>query len=570
MKKAEPKIFERSRIQSSGVRVRKIFGDALVILIFLLFSLFLMFHTFSYNPTTHSMQIATTVWSDFAAHIPLIRSFSLGANLNRFLTGHMPEYPLYPGEPIRYHFLFYMLVGTIEKLGLPLDWALNIPSALGFTLLLWAIWSLAFKLFNDRRIATLSVIFFLFNGSLAFLKFFTRHPLSFNTPVDIIGVRSYPAFGPWDGGVVSAFWNLNIYTNQRHLAVALAIGILFMLWSVHHASTAWKRSLPVAVIWGFIIGTLPFFHQPMLLTIAIILTSYFIVFPNLRIPLITTGAISLVFIIPQLLLLPQAATSGISWYPGYLIHDDLGIMQFIWYWFANLGLHAILIPIGFLFIPAKAKRALIPLFFVFIAGNLFKFSIEVAANHKFFNFSLILGSMISAYVIIFLIRRIKPFIGRIGVLVGLVGLLTLSGVIDFFVIANDTKGAVADYPRDPRVRWIAEHTPPDAVFLNSSFIYHPASLAGKSIFLGWPYFTWSAGYTGNRFDEMKQMYEAKDPSVFCPMLQENNITFVTIENTKNDANLPVIDVPYFLDTYSPAYLSADRSYAIFTTNELCK
>lgn len=536
-----------------------------------------MFHTFSFDSTTHTIQIATTAWSDFAAHIPLIRSFSLGANLNRLLTGHMPEYPLYPGEPIRYHFLFYVLVGLLEKIGLPLDWALNIPSAFGLTLLLWAIWSLALKLFNDRRVAALSVIFFLFNGSLAFLKFFTLHPLSLNTPLDIIGVRSYPAFGPWDGGAVSAFWNLNIYTNQRHLAAALAIGVFFMLWCLHQETRQWRRSLPMAIIWGSIIGTLPFFHQPMLLVIAIILVSYFIVLPKLRIPLVAIGLVSLMVIIPQLQLLPPAATSGISWYPGYLIHDELGVMRFLWYWFANLGFHAILIPIGFLLIPSRAKRALLPLFLVFIAGNLFKFSVEVAANHKFFNFVLILGNMISAYILVSLSHYLHSprFHSLIRIFAYsficlLILFLTLSGIIDFFVIANDTKGAVADYPRDLRVQWIVENTPPDAIFLNSNYIYHPASLAGRSIFLGWPYFAWSAGYAGNRSDIIKQIYEAKNPSVFCPILRENDITFMTVENTRNDANLPIIDISYFLKNFSPGYLSADHSYAIFATDELCK
>src|SRR5574340_918749 len=87
------------------------------------FSVWLMFHTFSYQ--SGSMLIAIKAWSDFASHIPLIRSFSLGNNFP-------PEYPIFPGEPIRYHFLFYLLVGLLEKAGLRIDWALNLPSALSF------------------------------------------------------------------------------------------------------------------------------------------------------------------------------------------------------------------------------------------------------------------------------------------------------------------------------------------------------------------------------------------------------------------------------------------------------
>src|SRR5688572_8586263 len=84
------------------------------ITIALLFSFFLMFHTFSYDTRTHTMSMASKVWSDFGAHIPLIRSFSYGANWDRLLTGQPIESPLFPGEPIRYHFGFYALVGALE------------------------------------------------------------------------------------------------------------------------------------------------------------------------------------------------------------------------------------------------------------------------------------------------------------------------------------------------------------------------------------------------------------------------------------------------------------------------
>ena len=109
----------------------------------LLFSFFLMVRTFSYDAKTNSMLIATKAWSDFGSHIPLIRSFSMGDNYSRLFNGQAPEYPLFPGEPIRYHFLFYALVGLLEKTGIRIDWALNIPSALGFFFLMVMIWVLA-------------------------------------------------------------------------------------------------------------------------------------------------------------------------------------------------------------------------------------------------------------------------------------------------------------------------------------------------------------------------------------------------------------------------------------------
>ncbi|MBI4065545.1 hypothetical protein HY409_04240, partial [Candidatus Gottesmanbacteria bacterium] len=394
-----------------------------------------MFHTFGYDGKNHNILIASKLWSDFGAHIPLIRSFSLGDNFDLLLKGR-PQYPIYPGEPIRYHFLFYAFVGLLERFGVRLDWALNIPSSLGFFFLLFFTFQIAKKLFADNRIAVLSVIFFLFNGSLSFLRFFELHPLSKHTLSDIISASAFPAFAPWGPGDITAFWNLNIYTNQRHLAAGFSIALFFIftILQISFARPSFARpglaklKLRWAIVWGIIIGVLPYFHTPTLVILAVLYGTYFILFPKARGFLLLSGFIGSLLAIPQLITFPQGPTS-ISWYPGYLIHDHLNIQRFIIYWWQNLGLHAILIPIGFFLIPTRAKKILVPIFVLFLGANLFKFSIEVAGSHKFFNFVLILGNMISAFVIISLIGRIRPFIGSIGsicLLVVLVVFLTLS------------------------------------------------------------------------------------------------------------------------------------------------
>ena len=61
-------------------------SSGLVLFALFLFSFWLMFHTFSYDPKTSSMMIATKAWSDFGSHIPLIRSFSMGDNFDRLAT----------------------------------------------------------------------------------------------------------------------------------------------------------------------------------------------------------------------------------------------------------------------------------------------------------------------------------------------------------------------------------------------------------------------------------------------------------------------------------------------------
>lgn len=550
-----------------GDFLKRFWIEGLVVIFSLAFSFWLMFHTFSSREG--EMLIATKAWSDFGSHIPLIRSFSLGDNWP-------PEYPLFPGEPIRYHFLFYFFVGVLEKGGLPIGWALNIPSAFGFFFLWVMIYLLAKELFIDKRVAVLSMIFFLFNGSLSFLNFFKEHPLSLTTVEEILKVDKFPSFAPWGPGPVSAFWNLNIYTNQRHLAAAFAFGLFFIWISLRSARWTIKKKLILGSLMGVLAGLLPFFHQPTFLILAVFILLSFIFFPKMRVFLFSAGLVSLLVALPQIWVLSEGTIGAIDWYPGYLIHDRLSLGNFLDYWWQNLGFHSIFIPVGFLLIDRNAKKAIFPIFVLFTVANLFKFSVEVAAGHKFFNFFLLLGAMLTAYVVTLAfktVRRVKFFLLRLSfynLFMLTIFLLILSGVIDFLVIYNDRKLSILDIPANKPADWILKNTPPNAIFLNSSFFHHPASIAGRKIFQGWPYFTWSAGYKEERFPLMKAVYESKNARVFCPILRERQISYLTVEDTKGDTNLPNIDLFYFLERFDPLYQTSNRDLAIFSTESLCR
>ena len=379
-----------------------------------IFSSWLMFHTFSYDGKTHEIIIAFKLWSDFGAHIPLIRSFSMGDNLSHLFNRTPVQYPVFAGPAIRYHFLFDMAVGLLEKAGIRIDWALNIPSIIGFFFLLLLLYKLAVTLFKHTFVGILTVVFFLFNGSLSFLRFFMIHPLSVHTLLDIVTVREFPAFAPWGPGEITAFWNLNVYTNQRQLAPAFAIILLFMFTVVTMKRLPNAKQFMSGILWGVIFGLFPYFHQPSLLIIAVLLLCYFLLYPDLWVFMITTGITSALLIIPQVLAIPSEAHT-LAWYPGFTIHNELlaqnNIPAELWhmmtFWWQNMGLHSVLIVIGFFLIPARTRKAILPIIPLFLIANLFKFSVEASANHKLFNFVFIVGQMISAYLIVHLFNTIK-------------------------------------------------------------------------------------------------------------------------------------------------------------------
>ena len=509
-----------------------------------------MWHTFQYRD--HTLYISAKVWSDFAAHLPLIRSFSWGQNWP-------PEYPLFPGEPIRYHFLFYFLVGNLEKLGLPPDWALNLPSALGFGGLMIIIYLLGKLLFKSRLTGFLAVILFLFNSSLSSLEFFKSHSIK-----EIFTNTAFPCFGPWDGQIISAFWTLNIYTNQRHLAPAFFLVLLIIYIILKNKKLALSKILFLAILLGF----LPFFHKTALIISGLVLSGLFLLFPKKRSDLFLLAGLAFLFITPQLYYQLAAAGGSISFHPGYLIEPPVTVGKFFTYWWTNLGLSLFFIPLGFFFAPKTAKKLFLAVLPVFLVGYLFQFSPELAANHKFFNFFILIGNLFTASILARLFSKSFPIS-----LIPLLSLipLTLSGLIDFFAVKNDIFYQIPDAPQNPDILWIKNNTPPDAVFLNSSFLYHPASLAGRKIFAGWPYFTWGVGYNSFARDKLRDsLLNPSDLEKFCQTAINNNLSYLLINKNEKTAeiNLPLNKI-FFEQNLAKIYENQTSGNLVFSISKPC-
>jgi hypothetical protein len=532
----------------------------------IVFASWLMFHTFSYDAKNSAMLIAPKAWSDFGAHIPLIRSFSLGNNWP-------PESPLFPGEPIRYHFLFYFLVGMLEKGGLRIDWALNIPSIIGFAGLMMGIVFLAYTLFRDKRIAILSLLFFLCNGSFTFTRFFQLHPISLSSVQDIVTNSAFPSFAPWGTGEIAAFWNLNIYTNQRHLAFAFGLAILFIWILLYIEKLPSHKQLPYLIPQIFILAIMPYFHQPILVILAVFMCCYFILFPRIRTAILFISAISVLYILPQMMPLLSGVKS-IRWDPWYLMSPPLTPLHAVWYWIQNLGLHFFLIPLGWIVAPVRIKKITIPLVIVFFIPNLYRFSVDMINNHKFFNFYLIIGSMLTAYLIIKIIDSIKKsshvwirYIVRTFVIF-ILGILTLSGIIDFFPIANDSAGSLVDIPKNADAVFFLTHTKPTDVILNSTWFYHPASIAGRKIFSGYTYFTWSYGYDqGAREDVQKRMHEATTKQTACRLALQYRIAYIEIARTPEQFLKP--NTALLQREFVPVYHSPQSGMTVYDVAASC-
>ncbi len=467
------------------------------------FSFWLMWHTFSYDFPTSRLLVASKAWSDFGNHLPLIRSFSMGNNWP-------PQLPLFPGEKIRYHYLFYAVSGLMENWGLNISWALNLPSALSFFSLIFLLFMISRQIFSSRRVGYLTVLFFLFNGSLSFVEYFRRQGLSLASLLGIFSNHQFASFGPWDKGIISAFWNLNIYTNQRHLALGFAVSLL-----VIYSFLSGRKRLQLLA--GLFTGSLLLINQAAFLVTVIFLFFIFIFHPTARFRLI----LSLPGLIPWLLLAVATIQppSLPVFQPGYLYSGLILSPGFLNYWWHNLGLHLLLIPLGIIFAPRTARKYFIPLLTIFIIGNLFRFSPDMINNHKFFNFFLLISSGFSAWIIL----KLK----NIFLIIIILFFVIIGGVIDFFPVKNDYFLGINDFRSDPVADYIQKHTLPNAVFLNSNWWYQPPSLVGRPIYNGYSYFTWSYGYDQvTREKNTAAIFASPDRSLVCQRLSSAGISFV--------------------------------------------
>ena len=529
--------------------------ETLVFTAFFCFSVILMFKTF--GVVGGDLKIASKAWSDFAATIPLIRSFSLGDNFP-------PEYPIFPGVPIRYHFVFFFLVGMLEKFGIRIDWALNGLSTVAFFALAVAIYFLAKEVFGKKSVAVLSVVLFAFNGSFSFLEFFKTHLIAINTFGEIISNTQFPSFGPYDGKIVSAFWNLNIYTNQRHLALAYA-AFLALVLIIHRASQNPKMlTRTKTILLGLAIGIFPFIHTAVFGMMGLALIIFFFIYPQLRLKIFTIGAVAIFLAFPQISYIGASPVNFSYFNPGYLV-DKPTLENLFVYWLSNLGLAAFLAPLGFLVAKRWQRKIFLPFLFLFVVGNLFQFTPDLPTNHKFFNLFIIGANLFVANYLVHLWK--KGLVLKATVLI-LLFFLTFSGIIDIFPIFNDVYVQIPDYRNNPAANFIFLKTPKDSVFLNSSFLYNPASLAGRKIFMGWPYFAWSAGYDTDKSGKtMEKIYTSRERGEICKLLKENDLDYFTVEDTSRDPNYPDIDVGFFEREFKSIY--KDKTLEIFNTSQNC-
>ncbi|MBD3250403.1 MAG: hypothetical protein GF381_02435 [Candidatus Pacebacteria bacterium] len=529
-----------------------------VILLSALFSWWLMSSTFGYQDG--QFLVDSKLWSDFGAHLPLIRSFSLGNNFP-------PEYPQFAHEPIRYHYLFYMLVGGLERLGLNLALSLNLVSAFGLTGLLVMIYQLANLVSRRKSAGWLAWVLFLLNGSLVYLFYFNESGFGWSSLVGVSQLKHFVQFGPWNGDPISAFWNWNILTNQRHLAFSFSL-ILFLVWPLLKTSFSKDKQFLLNRRWLLFIWfgliLLPFFHQASYVLTVGLIGGWLVLNPRLIKQFGWVYGLGLLYSLPGWWYFFQLGGSSLQFKLGFLAADRslTGIFS---YWLLNLGYYWLLLPVLFVIGDWPRRKLLLVFLSFFLLANLTQLSADMINNHKLVNFFQI-GLVV--LVADFLVQMWQAgWLIKLVVIVW-IPFLTFSGVVDAFPIVNDYGGAVSDIARSPASQWILAETKPDAVFILEDHFYHPALLAGRRSFVDYGYFAWSLGYDDDlRRQKIDQIFSAEiDQAQWCQLVKLSEVDYLAL--TRSSTKSSAYQTSWLVKTQQPVY--QDQTSLIYSYRQICQ
>ena len=472
----------------------------------------------------------SNVWGDWAGHIGYIANWLYGANWP-------PQNPWYAGVRLSYPFLFDFTSAILVKLGLSLPWSLQLPGIVFGLAIVVLLFKLAQKLTGSAIVGAVAITIFMLSGGLGFVYLIPQQQL---LPVPPGGVRelthSYEGNIQWVNFVISEM------VPQRGILMGItATLVVFLLW---------LESKPKSYfLAGVVAGLIPFFHAHTFMTLAFVSGVLFLLKPQ---------RIWWYFFLPAgILALPQFAyfmpqvsnySSGfmrLQWgWAAHVQHDN-----WAWFWFKNIGLMAILIPLFWLqawFTNRRLFWLYLPFLLIFIACNIWVFQPWENDNSKLLRFWYLASAILVAWGLVKFAT--KNYLTKVLAIIALV-VITVSGAVDATSWLNFDQNKLQMWSRDDiqLATEVKRLTPPTAVFLtNDNHNHWVVDLAGRKIVLGFRGWLWSWGINySQREADVNKMFQG---DVQTPqLLQKYHIDYVIIgpgEKSNFNAN-----VDYYLSHY---------------------
>lgn len=541
------------------------------------------------------LYIGTTVFSDFSPHVGMIRSFSYGSN---FPT----SYPHYAGEDIRYHFLFQFLAGNLEYLGLPLDYAFNIPSILSFVSAFFLLYLLAVKITGKLKAGYLACLFFAFRSGKVLFTYIANLPKGTNLWKALEDNMEFISDTPNENW---GLWNLNVYCNQRHLAFGLTVLFLLLILFLPHlyemfedlkqfnkaeqnkenyprglASEAWSRiklvfftkeawqilDLKRAVAAGILLGSLSFFHGSAVFGCLMVLFVMAILSKR-RLEYLITAVITLMLSLLQTGLFIEGNAVEAKFLFGFIAENKtlFGVADYL---NRLLGILPFVLLVAFCLQKGVGRYLMLaftaPLVFAFTVS----LTVDVTVNHKYIMMSCILLGIFAADLVSRLFERKDYLVSFVGILL-IIG-LTATGVYDFITVLKKNAYSVVTLDmEDPLTKWVDDNSDSKDLFLTSNYTINQVVLGGAMLFEGWSYYPWSAGYdTDKRTLQVWRMYEADTPEELDGLIKENSIRYIIVDRDNREAKEYTVNEDNIMATYECVYQdgSGEDMISIYDTH----
>lgn len=515
-----------------------------------------------------------TVFGDYAPHTAMMRSFSLQ---NNFPT----QYPHFGGQDVKYHFMFQFLVGNLEFLGLRLDIAYNAASILALLGFLMLLYSIARRVVGSGKAGVLTVLFFFFRSALTFFQFLWEHlragdllqVLQENT--SFIGYTTNEDWG---------LWNFNVYLNQRHLAfglliVALAVWMYLdwaeqgcrhkekgLVWFRNRifSKDAWKcRYVENALAAGLLIGMTSFWNGAAVIGGLLILMG-FAVGSDGKLDYLITAVTAVGFSVLQTRLFMNGSSVEAAFQWGF-ISEDKSAGGVLWYLIQMSGIFFVGALILFFFYKKRLQRAvLVSCLFPLVFAFCFSLTPDITVNHKYIMISYAFLAMFWAGAVCLLFR--KKWQGRILAAV-LTVCLTITGIYDFVIIVRDNGPGhrVTVNTNSSLTDWLAQNLDSRDLILTPEYSISEVTMAGVMMYLGWPYYAWSAGYdTYDRAEKAKEIYTSQEPERVKSLVRQEGITYILFEEGMTFEGETCIETT-IKSVYRLVYQSEDRRIRIYET-----
>ena len=467
-------------------------------------------------------------WSDLGVHLSIAETLNAGASFP-------PEVPYFAGEPLVYHwfadFHAAILAEAAEAFSIP---AMIVQSSILAGVLALLVGSLARRLVRDRgaRVGVLAAILVVFAGGLGYIRLMGDVMAGAGSPLELVARNSYDNqwLTEWPYFRIPSVMGTGLLAHRATTAgLPMLVGAVLLL-VVALPTAAQRRAgwrdrpaiLVAAGVMGALLAPFHFFFLPLfpLIALAWIVVGGRLIdrdAPRNALLLLAPFALAAPFVIGPAL---QSAGSGslrlVQLWPSAPVGDGLAAVAF--FYVTNLGVPFSLALVALL-VGGLPRRAFLAAWIIglFVIPNVVVVSVVDFDMNKVFQ-AMWVGVAIAAA---WLIRR-WPLPAVVVVLVlSVPSPLLVAGwtATSNYQVLSPAQAAAAD--------WIADETPPDAVFVTDGWVNSPTDAAGRRRLTTFGPYIANLGFSPDeRISHVTTIYCGGDPGLSTDLMRRYGAGYV--------------------------------------------